>query len=105
MEPSKNSLLAWHQVVRKAEWLSYQDAKQTYGKKLDLVGDCAVFDIHGNDFRLITRIRFKSSKVFVLKIMPHKDYDNNKWKEDCGCFADPPAKTVETVSVRTKDKQ
>ena len=72
MERAKRSLLAWHDVVRKQELSSFQDAKQTYGASFDLIGDCAVFDIHGNDFRLVTRIRFKTRIVYILKVMKPK---------------------------------
>ena len=91
MERAKKSLLAWHDLVRKQEWDSFQDAKQTYGASLDMVGDCAVFDIHGNDFRLVTRIRFKIRIVYILKVMTHKEYDRQAWKAECGCFTVPPS--------------
>lgn len=96
MERAKNSLLAWHDVVRKQDWDSFQDAKQTYGASLDLIGDCAVFDIHGNDFRLVTRIRFKTRIVYILKVMTHKEYDRQTWKAECGCFTSPPPNTRTT---------
>lgn len=103
MERAKNSLLAWHDVVRKQDWDSFQDAKQTYGATLDLVGDCAVFNIHGNDFRLVTRIRFKTRIVYILKVMTHKEYDRQTWKAECGCFTTPPpkARTIKKKYLRT----
>lgn len=60
--------------------------KRTYGASADLVGDCVVFDIAGNKFRLITRIRFQAHRVFVLKVMTHGEYDNERWKTECGCY-------------------
>jgi mRNA interferase HigB len=90
MQASKKQLLAWHDIVRKANWRCFADAKQTYGPSLDQVGDCAVFNIRGNDFRLIARFRFQSGRIYVLKIMTHKEYDSNAWKVDCGCFEPPP---------------
>jgi mRNA interferase HigB len=55
-----------------------------------IVGDCVVFNIGGNKYRLITRIRYASQKVFVLKLMTHSEYDEDKWKDECGCFEPPP---------------
>ena len=55
-----------------------------------LVGNCVVFNIGGNKYRLIARILYPSQKVFVLKVMTHAEYDEDKWKEQCGCFAPPP---------------
>jgi mRNA interferase HigB len=103
MHTSKKPLLAWHDIVRKADWGCFADAKQTYGASLDQVGDCAVFNIRGNDFRLIARFRFQSGRIYVLKIMTHKVYDLNDWKDDCGCFTPPP--TVKTTSVTRKKRR
>ena len=40
--------------------------------------------------RLVTRIRYASQKVFVLRAMTHSEYDEDKWKDECGCFEPPP---------------
>jgi mRNA interferase HigB len=83
---SKSQLEAWYQVVTHARWEQFADAKRTYGASADLVGDCVVFDIAGNKFRLVTRIRFQSHRVFILKLMPHSEYDRDNWKTECGCY-------------------
>jgi mRNA interferase HigB len=44
----------------------------------------------GNKYRLISRIRYATQKVFVLKAMTHGEYDDGKWKGECGCFEPPP---------------
>lgn len=54
------------------------------------MGDCAVFNFGGNKYRLIVRILHVSQKVFILKVMTHKEYDQDAWKEQCGCFAPLP---------------
>lgn len=59
----------------------------------DLVGNCVVFNIAGNHFRLITRVLFQSHKVFVLRVMSHKEYDKQDWANQCGCYDPPPKKT------------
>jgi mRNA interferase HigB len=55
-----------------------------------LVGNCVVFNIGGNKYRLVTRVLYASHKVGILKVMTHAEYDDEKWKVDCGCFAPPP---------------
>jgi len=43
-----------------------------------------VFDIGGNKFRLIAFISYRKGKVYVLRVMAHKEYDrsNQRWKEE-----------------------
>lgn len=82
----KGPLQAWHTVVSHASWESFADLKRTYGNA-SLVGDCVVFNIAGNKYRLVTRVRYRAHKVYVLKIMTHAEYDVLDWKAECGCFA------------------
>jgi mRNA interferase HigB len=60
-----------------------------------------VFNIGGNKYRLVTRILYSSQKVFVLKVMTHKEYDADKWKEDCGCFEPTPKATTKRAKPGT----
>ena len=57
-----------------------------------LVGNCVVFNIGGNKYRLVTRILYPSQKVFILKVMTHEEYDEDTWKEECGCYSPPPGR-------------
>jgi hypothetical protein len=48
----------------------------------------------------VTRVLYPSQKVFILKVMTHAEYDEDKWKEECGCFQPPP----ETRTQRTTNR-
>lgn len=72
-------------------WHSWGDVKAEFGSA-SLVGNCVVFNIGGNKYRLVTRILYPSQKVFILKCMTHAEYDQNKWKSDCGCYEPAPLK-------------
>ena len=84
-------LRAWftHVNNRSVEWRHWGDVKSDFGTA-SIVGNCVVFNIGGNKFRLVTRILYASQKVFILKVMTHKEYDENKWQAECGCFESPP---------------
>jgi mRNA interferase HigB len=40
-----------------------------------------VFNIHGNDYRLIARVNYRTRKVLVLYILTHADYNKGVWKQ------------------------
>lgn len=84
---SEGPLSAWHTHVsnRTVAWRSWGDVKAEFGSA-SLVGNCVVFNIGGNKYRLVTRILYPSQKVFILKVMNHAEYDDDKWKAECGCF-------------------
>jgi len=67
-----------------------------------LVGNCVVFNIGGNKYRLVARVLYPSQKVFVLRVMTHEEYDDGAWQEHCGCFAPPPRGTKETRETAGK---
>jgi mRNA interferase HigB len=92
---SEGPLRAWYTHVnhRTVAWQSWGDVKADFGSA-SLVGSCVVFNIGGNMYRLVTRILYPSQKVFVLKVMPHEEYDQDKWKAECGCFQPPPARRI-----------
>ena len=86
---AKGPLLSWHRHVELAEWKNWGDVKADF-PSADAVGNCTVFNIGGNKYRLVTRILFVSHKVFILKVMTHQQYDEGRWKNECGCLSPPP---------------
>ena len=72
---SKIALEDWYKKAEKAEWHSLADIKQTF-KSVDYVGNQHyVFNIKGNDFRLIVVIKFTLQHIFIRFIGTHAEYD------------------------------
>ena len=92
-EGSEGPLRAWYTHVndKSVAWQSWSDVKADFASASS-VGNCAVFNIGGNKYRLVTRILYPGQKVYVLKVMTHEEYDEDKWKEECGCYEPPPPK-------------
>ncbi|MCE9552922.1 MAG: type II toxin-antitoxin system HigB family toxin [Planctomycetes bacterium] len=100
---AEGPLKAWYSHVKNkaVTWHSWGDVKASF-VNASLVGNCVVFNIGGNNYRLVTRILYPSQKVFILKVMTHEEYDDDKWKEDCGCFtpAPKPSKSVKRTQKK-----
>src|SRR5438552_9948066 len=88
---AEGPLRAWYTHVssKSVAWQSWANVKTAFATA-SIVGNCTVFNIGGNKYRLVARILYRSQKVFVLKVMTHAEYDEDKWKEECGCFTPPP---------------
>lgn len=98
------SLRAWFDQTQAAEWQNFSDIRATF-PSADLVGNCTVFNIGGNHFRLVTRVFYSSHKVYVLRVMTHAEYDREDWPSQCGCYQPPPARTEPgTRDPRSKRK-
>lgn len=98
-------LRAWHTHVnsRTVSWQSWGDVKSDFASA-SIVGNCVVFNIGGNKYRLVTRVLYSSHKVFILKVMTHKEYDDAQWKEECGCYQLPPSKGAKRKAPNRKGK-
>jgi len=101
---AEGPLRAWHTHVsdKSVAWHSWADVKAEFGSA-SLVGNCVVFNIGGNKYRLVARILYPSQNVFILKCMTHVEYDEDKWKSDCGCYEPPPPKPRKTVKAATEE--
>ena len=74
-------LQSWYTQVSASQWKNFAELRST-----DLVGNCTFFNIAGNYSRLIARVLYPSHKVFVLRVMTHKEYDQVDWAKQCGCY-------------------
>jgi mRNA interferase HigB len=90
-EQARKDLTVWRKLAEAADWTSFAALRQTFGSA-DQVGDCTVFDVGNNRYRLIGRVRYGSGIVYVLKVMDHLEYDKGRWPEECGCHLPPPGK-------------
>ena len=98
---AEQPLRAWYHDALRADWKSPADVKRMYASASIVGENRLVFNIGGNKYRLITRIRYATQKVFVLKVMTHSEYNEDKWKDECGCF-EPPPRPKKKKSAATK---
>jgi mRNA interferase HigB len=96
-------LRGWYTQTSHADWRNFGDLRATF-PTADLVGNCTVFNIGGNKFRLIARVFYRSHKVYVLKVMTHAEYDREDWPAECGCYSGPPDR-ARPVRRRSRPKK
>ena len=86
---------AWLKIAEGACWDHWADLKQTFGTA-DKVGNCVVFDIGNNLYRVIGRVFFDKDRLYILAVMDHEEYDKKDskgkpgWIAKCGCHRPPP---------------
>lgn len=68
-------LKTWYQVVSKANWSSPNEVKQNYANASILKNQRVVFNIKGNDYRLVAKINYEAQILFVRFLGTHKEYD------------------------------
>jgi len=84
---AKERLLAWLDIVKRAKW-SHPPSMLKQFPKADPVKvksgkpNVYVFNILGNEYRLICAVHFKTGIVFTLRFMKHNEYERGAWKNE-----------------------
>ncbi len=81
---ARDWLANWHSAVAEAQWTSLAEVRETY-RHADAVRagsgkTVTVFNVCGNHYRLIVAIHYNRDRVYVLMLLPHAEYDRNRWK-------------------------
>jgi len=78
---ARTGLLLWYQRVTEADVQTLNDLRQIF-PSADRVGNFTVFNISGNNFRLITYVDYTYQLIFIRAVLTHAEYDKENWKND-----------------------
>ncbi|SNT30773.1 mRNA interferase HigB [Granulicella rosea] len=70
---------AWYRIAKKAEWHSLEDVRKVF-PSADSVDRFTVFNLKGNQFRLIAEINYRTGRLYVRHVLTHAIYDRGGWK-------------------------
>ena len=73
---ARRALEAWHREAKRASWSSPQEIKRQYASASVLKGGRVVFNICGNNYRLVVWINFPQQIAFVRFVGTHAEYDS-----------------------------
>ncbi len=71
----KSALDSWFQEVKQADWHNPTDVVRAYANASIVGSDRVVFNIKGNDYRLVVAIHYRLQIVFIKWLGSHADYD------------------------------
>ena len=77
----KAALDAWFDEVKKAQWGNSADVRRSYSTASIVSADRIVFNIKGNEYRLVVAADFEKGIVWIKWIGTHKNYDKIDVKE------------------------
>jgi mRNA interferase HigB len=66
---------AWLDIVTRANWLTPEDVKASYPRASILKAGRVVFNIKGNDYRLIARLQYQAGVLAIRFFGTHAEYD------------------------------
>ena len=82
---AETPLRQWYKLAIHARWQSLQqlraDLPQADGVTNSRGETLTVFNIGGNKYRLIARIRYDYQLINIREVLTHAEYDKGTWKE------------------------
>lgn len=80
----RKSYRAWLGLMEKDSppFRTFEDMKSFLPeRKVDqIVGDYVVFNIGGNNYRLLARMDYDEQTIKIIEVMTHQDYSKEHWK-------------------------
>ena len=77
-------LANWLDIAQSATWQSILDVRAQFptadGVALKNRVIVTVFNVKGNEYRMLTVISYKEQRIVILDVMTHAEYDKQKWK-------------------------
>lgn len=76
--PAVKSLNDWCSRIRRANCTNFNELRNEISGSVDSVGnDMYIFNIGGNNYRLVAGIHFNKQIVYIRAILTHKEYDEH----------------------------
>jgi mRNA interferase HigB len=72
---AEQALKAWLDEARRAVWTQPADIKARYASASILKNRRVVFNIKGNDYRLVVAVAYRFKAVYIKFIGTHREYD------------------------------
>jgi len=76
---SKPALEAWLVEADDANWTSPQDIKKRYRSADFLADNRVIFNIKGNHYRLVVKVRYQNGIAVVEWVGTHAEYDKQRF--------------------------
>lgn len=72
---AKTSLLTWYYEFSKVVFKNFNELKAVYGNASLVAGSRVIFNIKGNDYRLVVSVNFRQEAAYIIWFGTHKEYD------------------------------
>ena len=72
---AETPLRAWYALASRADWKTPADVKEAYRNASFIANNRVVFNVKGNDYRLVVAVRYDRGLMYVRFIGTHRQYD------------------------------
>ena len=80
-EKAQPYLIEWYHFCSKQDWKTPQDIRNMLKNVSFVANDRVIFNIKGNDYRIICAIDYQRQAMFIKFVGTHKEYDHVNARE------------------------
>lgn len=77
---SAESLQDWHKLTENVQWENFEELRNTFPSADLIKDDLFVFNVNGNNCRVVVRINFGRKTIFIKDILTHAEYNKINFK-------------------------
>jgi mRNA interferase HigB len=78
---AQSAIKSWYELIKDNDWQSLEEVRNGYSRSVDQVYGYTIFNIKGNQYRLIVQINYKTRIIFYKKFLTHAEYSKIKWND------------------------
>ena len=72
------TLRQWHSIVEQIDFRDFGHIREFFNSA-DYVPPYVVFDVAGNNYRIVVVVKYRSKHMYVREVMTHREYD--EWRK------------------------
>ncbi len=72
---ARQALQTWFEDASHSQWKTPQDIKLRYASASFMASNRVVFNIKGNDYRLVVAVAYRFAAVYIMFVGTHAQYD------------------------------
>ena len=76
---AKKALDAWFGEAQSADWQTSQDIKNRYSSADFLANNRVIFNIKGNHYRLVVKVKYENGIALIEWVGTHAEYDKKRF--------------------------
>lgn len=77
-EDAETAIEDWYHKTLKANWSNFAEIKKTFNTADSVGNQRYVFNIKGNDYRIVAIVKFQIKMVYIRFVGTHSEYDRIK---------------------------
>ena len=79
---AKTPIAVLFQMLKDNDYASLEELRKGYSRHVNEVYGYTIFNIKGNQYRLIVKINYTAKIIYFKNFLTHTEYDKIKWNDE-----------------------